>query len=51
MLFGEETGIYFMDATGIKICHNKRHYRNKTFAGLAKQGKSSMGFFMDLNYI
>ena len=45
MLFGEETGTYFMDATAIKICHNKRRYRNKTFAGLAKQGKSSMGFF------
>ena len=34
-----------MDTTAIKICHNKRRYRNKTFAGLAKQGKSSMGFF------
>jgi hypothetical protein len=45
MLFGEETGTYFMDTTAIKICHNKRRYRNKTFAGLAKQGKSSMGFF------
>jgi len=45
MLFGEETGTYFMDATAIKVCHNKRRYRNKTFAGLAKQGKSSMGFF------
>ena len=45
LLFGEETGIYFIDATAIKVCHNKRRYRNKTFAGLAKQGKSSMGFF------
>ena len=45
MLFGEETGTYFMDATAIKVCHNKRRYRNKTFANLAKQGKSSMGFF------
>ena len=45
MLFGEETGTYFIDATAIKACHNKRQYRNKTFAGLAKQGKSSMGFF------
>lgn len=51
MLFGEETGTYFMDTTAIKICHNKRRYRNKTFAGLAKQGKSSMDFFMGLNYI
>jgi hypothetical protein len=45
MLFGEKTGTYFMDATAIKVCHNKRRYRNKTFKGLAKQGKSSMGFF------
>ena len=45
MLFGEETGVYFIDATAIKVCHNKRRYRNKTFSGLAKQGKSSMGFF------
>ena len=45
MLFGEETGTYFIDATAIKVCHNKRRYRNKTFAGLAKRGKSSMGFF------
>ena len=45
MLFGEETGTCFIDATAIKVCHNKRRYRNKTFAGLAKQGKSSMGFF------
>lgn len=45
MLFGEETGTYFMDTTAIKICHNKRRYRNKTFALLGKPGKSSMGFF------
>ena len=45
LLFGEETGIYFIDSTSIKVCHNKRRYRNKTFAGFAKQGKSSMGFF------
>jgi hypothetical protein len=45
LLFGEETGTYFMDATSIKVCHNKRRYRNKTFARFAKQGKSSMGFF------
>jgi hypothetical protein len=34
-----------------QIWDNKRRYRNKTFAGLAKQGKSSMGFFYGLNYI
>jgi len=45
ILFGEETGTYFIDATTIKACHNKRRYRNKVFKGLAKSGKSSMGFF------
>jgi transposase len=45
MLLGEETGIYFIDATTIKVCHNKRRYSNKVFNGFAKQGKSSMGFF------
>lgn len=45
LLFGEETGLYFIDATTIKACHNKRRYSNKVFAGFAKSGKSSMGFF------
>lgn len=45
LLFGEETGIYFIDSTTIKACHNKRRYRNKIFAGLAKSSKSSMGYF------
>ena len=45
LLLGEETGTYFVDATTIKACHNKRRYRNKVFAGFAKSGKSSMGFF------
>jgi len=45
LLFGEQTGIYFIDSTAIKACHNKRRYRNKTFAGLARSSKSSMGYF------
>lgn len=45
LLFGQETGTYFIDATTIKACHNKRRYRNKVFKGLAKSGKASMGFF------
>jgi Transposase DDE domain len=45
LLFGEETGIYFIDATTIKACHNKRRYNNKVFKGLAKHSKSSMGYF------
>jgi len=45
LLFGQETGTYFVDATTIKACHNKRRYSNKVFQGLAKHSKSSMGFF------
>ena len=45
MLFGEERGIYFLDATKISICHNKREKRNKVFKKLAGKGKTSMGWF------
>lgn len=45
LMFGEETGTYFIDATTIKACHNKRRYSNKIFKGLAKHSKSSMGYF------
>lgn len=42
---GEKTGTYFMDATSLSVCHNKRIERNKTFEGIAKRGKSTMGWF------
>mgnify|MGYP001250192794 CR=1 FL=1 len=42
---GKSTGISFIDSTPVKICHNKRINRNKTFEGLAKRGKSTMGWF------
>ena len=45
LLFGEASGTYFIDATTIKACHNKRRYSNKVFKGLAKLSKSSMGYF------
>jgi Transposase DDE domain len=45
VLRGEETGVYFMDATSLSVCHNRRINRNKVFAGLAERGKSSMGWF------
>ncbi len=45
MLLGGKEGTYFIDATAIKVCHNKRRYSNKVFKSLAKSGKSSMGYF------
>jgi Transposase DDE domain len=41
----EPTGIYFVDATSIGVCHNKRISRNKVFKGVAARGKSTMGWF------
>lgn len=39
------TGIAFIDSTKIQVCHSKRMKRNKVFAGLAKTGKTSAGWF------
>jgi hypothetical protein len=43
--FGKCIGITFIDSTKISVCHNKRIRRNKVFAGFAKTGKNSMGWF------
>lgn len=37
--------ITFIDSTKIKVCHNKRIKRNRTFEGIAEIGKSTMGWF------
>jgi len=41
----QESNLYFIDSTVIKVCHNRRIYRNKVFSGIAKRGKSTMGWF------
>ena len=42
---GTSTGINFVDSTPLPVCHNKRIPRHKVFDGLAKRGKTSMGWF------
>lgn len=44
-LKGKPTGIEFIDSTSLSVCHNIRIPRHKTFAGVAKRGKSTMGWF------
>lgn len=43
--FGVCTGISFMDATPVKVCHNRRINQHKVFKNLAARGKTSMGWF------
>lgn len=44
-LKGQPTGIEFIDSTSIKVCHNLRIPRHKTFGGIAQRGKGTMGWF------
>jgi hypothetical protein len=43
--FGACTGISFIDSTALAVCGNKRIERNRVFHGLAKIGKTTMGWF------
>jgi hypothetical protein len=43
--FGPVTGISFIDATALPVCHNRRIARHKVFDGLATRGQTSMGWF------
>nr|WP_232488926.1 transposase [Orientia tsutsugamushi] len=45
-LKGEEAGIYYIDATKLTICHNKRTSSNRVFNKISKIGKSSYGWFL-----
>ena len=42
---GGQTGLYYIDSTTLKVCHNKRIYRHKTFKSIAQRSKSTMGWF------
>jgi transposase len=42
---GTITGIQFIDSLPIQVCHNRRIPSHKVFAGLARRGKGSRGWF------
>lgn len=43
--FGKCTGISFIDATSLKVCHNRRISQHRVFNHLAARGKTSVDWF------
>jgi Transposase DDE domain len=43
--FGSCSGISFIDATSLKVCHTKRISQHRVFRELAARGKTSVGWF------
>jgi transposase len=43
--FGKCTGISFIDATSIKVCHNRRIFSHRVFDEIATRGKTSVDWF------
>jgi hypothetical protein len=43
--FDLPTGISYVDSTPIQVCKPKRMSRHKVFSGVAKKGKSTIGWF------
>lgn len=42
---GQDTGIAFVDATSLVVCHNRRIHSHRVFNQVARRGKTSMGWF------
>lgn len=42
---GMATGIAFIDATSLVVCHNRRIHSHQVFKKLARRGKTSVGWF------
>jgi len=42
---GKPTGVQYIDSCPLVVCHNRRIHQHKTFAGIAKRGKTSVGWF------
>lgn len=45
LCLGAGTGISFIDSTPLAVCHNRRIERHRVSAGLARRGKTSLGWF------
>ena len=39
------TGVNYHDSTALSVCHQRRIHSHKVFEGLAKRGKTSVGWF------
>lgn len=44
----DKTGLSYIDATPLAVCHSKRMGCNKVFKGLARLGKTTKGWFFGL---
>lgn len=44
-LFGDCTGVSFIDSTKLSVCHNLRIQQHRVFDSLAARGKTSAGWF------
>ena len=42
---GQASGIAFIDATSLAVCHNRRIHSHKVFKKIARRGKTSVGWF------
>lgn len=47
-LYGQCSGISFVDSTALAVCNNHRIHHHKVFEGVAERGKGSMGWFYGL---
>ena len=43
--YGGCTGVSFIDSTPIAVCHNRRIASHRVFAGIARRGKTPVGWF------
>ncbi len=47
----KRTGIYDIESSCLPVCHLKRSKQHKKFDAIAEYGRTSAGWFLDLNYI